>query len=51
MHTYTHTHTQVPLFANLDRGFLSTLSNRLKSVVYIPGEFVVFAGDLGREMV
>lgn len=41
---------KVPLFNGLQRGFLSSLSNRIQRMLYVPMEYVVYAGDIGREM-
>ncbi|XP_068607454.1 cyclic nucleotide-gated channel beta-3 [Brachionichthys hirsutus] len=42
--------SKVPLFQGCDRQMVFDLLTRLKSVVYLPGDFVCKKGEIGREM-
>ncbi|XP_056090248.1 cyclic nucleotide-gated cation channel beta-3 isoform X1 [Rhinichthys klamathensis goyatoka] len=42
--------SKVALFQGCDRQMIFDMLNRLKSVVYLPGDFVCKKGEIGREM-
>ncbi|XP_048580862.1 uncharacterized protein LOC5507189 isoform X3 [Nematostella vectensis] len=41
---------QVPIFVESDENFMRTLSLHTTSYVFKPGDYIVYAGDMGREM-
>ena len=49
-HLYHELLHSVPLFREAERGFIQLLANRMRSHMYPPGEMVVQAGEIGREM-
>ncbi|EDO35773.1 predicted protein [Nematostella vectensis] len=41
---------EVPIFVESDENFMRTLSLHTTSYVFKPGDYIVYAGDMGREM-
>ncbi|CAH3024940.1 unnamed protein product, partial [Porites evermanni] len=41
---------RVPIFMETDAGFLRQLSLKTTSYLFSPGDYIVYAGDMGREM-
>jgi len=41
---------KVPIFMETDAGFLRQLSLKTTSYLFSPGDYIVYAGDMGREM-
>lgn len=41
---------KVPIFMNTDISFIKQLSAKLITYVFIPGDMIVYSGDVGREM-
>jgi len=42
--------TKVPVFMNTDQSFVKLLSIKLITYVFMPGDTIVYSGDVGREM-
>jgi voltage-gated potassium channel len=41
---------KVPFFQNCNNGFITTLVQYLRPEIYMPGDYIITAGDVGTEM-
>jgi CRP-like cAMP-binding protein len=45
-----HIIRSVPIFAEANDNFIQSVSTKLKPEIYLPGDYIIYKGDIGEEM-